>query len=127
MQRASFVCALLLCVLPFSASCATIVARGPDRVPIDSTPPGASVFLDGRPIGITPLKASIDRDDAGVLRLELAGHQAQTMSVAKVFNGWFVGNVLIGGLIGMAIDLIAGNVTKWSTEPVHVQMQPIGA
>jgi hypothetical protein len=120
-------CVLLSCILAFSGSCATIVARGPDRVPIESTPPGASVFLDGRPLGITPLKASIDRDDAGVLRLELAGHEAQTMNVERVFNGWFVGNVVFGGLIGMAIDLIAGNVTKWSTDKVHVQLQPAKA
>jgi hypothetical protein len=108
-------------------SCATIVARGPDRVPIDSDPPGAHVVLNGRQVGVTPMAAVVDRDQGAEIRIELAGYQPLTVSVDKVFNGWFVGNIVFGGLIGMIVDIATGNVTKYSEKPVHVKLVPVGS
>lgn len=47
------------------------------------------------------------------------------MTQDKVFNGWFLGNILIGGLIGIIIDVATSNVTKHSTDPVMVVLRPI--
>ena len=47
------------------------------RVNITTTPPGASVLLDGKQIGTTPLSGTRVAAGAHEVRLELAGHQAK--------------------------------------------------
>jgi hypothetical protein len=69
----------------------------------------------------------VDRDQGAEIRIELAGYQPLTVSVDKVFNGWFVGNIVFGGLIGMIVDIATGNVTKYSEKPVHVKLVPVGS
>lgn len=117
--------ALALCVpLLFAPGCATIVASGPDLVPVSSTPDGATVTLDGIPVGRTPMTVAFERDCDGVLRLDKPGYQVLTIDRDKVLNGWFLGNVLIGGLIGITIDLCTSNQGKYSTKPILVTLVP---
>lgn len=112
-----------------SIGCASIVAGGPDLVPVNSTPPGASVSRDGIPMGKTPLLVPFDRSCEGVLVFELEGFETLTLDVDKVLNGWFVGNLLWfplwpGVPIGMIVDLCTSNQGKYSTAPIHVQLKP---
>ena len=43
-------------------------------VQVQSAPQGASVSLDGRKVGVTPLKLSLPRPARGILKLEAADH-----------------------------------------------------
>jgi hypothetical protein len=53
---------------------------------VESRPPGATVFMDGRAVGRTPLNVpDVKAGDHGV-RLELAGHRQWTTSI-KVVGG----------------------------------------
>jgi hypothetical protein len=112
--------------LPLCA-CATIVASGPDLIPVDTSPEGARVLLDGQPIGVTPTAISFARKCEGVLTLELDGFQPKVVDVDKVVNGWFFGNILIGGPIGIAVDLIASNQGKYPDGAIFVEMVPVPA
>lgn len=107
------------------SGCATIVASGPDLVPISSKPPGAMVYVDGVPVGVTPVTVPLKRSGSGQIRIELEGYEPVFVTQDKVFNGWFLGNILIGGLIGIIIDVATSNVTKHSTDPVMVVLRPI--
>lgn len=107
------------------SGCATIVASGPDLVPISSKPPGAMVYVDGVPVGVTPVTVPLKRSGSGRIRIELEGYEPVFVTQDKVFNGWFLGNILIGGLIGIIIDVATSNVTKHSTDPVMVVLRPI--
>ena len=118
--------ALLLC------SCATIVAPGPDMVPVSSDPPGASVYVGSNPhpVATTPATLTLARtagEFAGLgrgwavrLRLEHDGCHPQEVLIDDVPNGWFVGNILFGGIIGLMVDAAASNTTKWPEAPLHV-------
>lgn len=107
------------------SGCATIVASGPDLVPISSKPPGAMVYVDGVPVGVTPVTIPLKRSGSGRIRIELEGYEPVFVTQDKVFNGWFLGNILIGGLIGIIVDVATSNVTKHSTDPVMVVLRPI--
>jgi len=114
-------------VLP-SVGCASIVAGGPDLVPVNSKPSGAEVKLDGVPIGKTPLLAPFDRTCEGVLTFELEGYEKKTVDVDKVPNGWFFGNFLWAPIwpvvpVGMIVDLCASNQGKYSTTPIYVELK----
>jgi serine/threonine-protein kinase len=51
---------------------------------IDSRPPGAHVFVDGKPAGTTPLEMSSVDAGSHVLRLEMDGYQRWTSAVRVV-------------------------------------------
>jgi hypothetical protein len=106
------------------AGCATIVAGGPDVVLVSSKPDGATVTLDGYPVGHTPCQVSVKRDSEGVFGFELPGYQKTLVDRDKVLNGWFLGNLLIGGPIGIGVDLITHDQGKYSTDPLFVELTP---
>jgi hypothetical protein len=43
------------------SGCATIVAGGPDTIPINTNPPGAYVYLNGQVVGQTPMVLELGR------------------------------------------------------------------
>ena len=82
----------LAAVLAVAGASVGIVARRPAapveaaakvRVQIDSTPPGATVAIDGRRLGVTPFTGELDRRDARAeLELSLPGYQTAKRTVA---------------------------------------------
>jgi hypothetical protein len=63
-------------ILPFTA--VPFLLPRDTQVTIVSTPPGATVLLDGQARGNTPLALSLPRPLQGALHVELAGYVAQT-------------------------------------------------
>ena len=53
--------AALAAMCCLATGCATIVAGGPDQVPVRTNPSGAYVYLDGQVVGRTPLVLTLDR------------------------------------------------------------------
>ena len=106
--------------------CATIVAPGPDRIPVNTNPPGAKIFLDGRLVGTSPMQLAVDRKDEAQVRVELDGYEPVTIDRDKELNAWFIGNLLIGGLIGVTIDLITSNQGKYAETPIYLVLSPKG-
>jgi len=106
--------------------CATILQPGPDRIPVDSVPKkGAKVYLDGQLVGVTPTTVSVPRKSDCVIRIELEGYEPIVIDRDKKLNGWFLGNILLGGLIGMTIDLIAHNQGGYSEEPIVIELKAV--
>lgn len=104
------------------SGCATICQSGPDHIPVDSNPQGAGVYLDGQLMGTTPMVLNVPRDSDGHIRIEKVGYAPYMVDRNKVVAGWVFGNILIGGLIGLSVDLITHNQGKYPEDPVYVQM-----
>lgn len=117
------ICIALITIFVFSG-CATILAGGPDMVVVNSNPQGATIILDGVPVGVTPATISFSRSCEGVVVLEKPGYQNTRLDVDKVVNGWVFGNLIIGGLIGLGVDLATSNQGKYSTSPIFLSMPP---
>ncbi|HEX4420471.1 MAG TPA: PEGA domain-containing protein [Kofleriaceae bacterium] len=115
-----------LVVLLFSG-CATLFAGGPDHVPVSTNPPGATVFVDGVPVGQTPMLLTLDRQhNTGTIRLELPGFAPITLLRDQGINGWFWANLCVGAW-PMIIDLITGDDKAFDDTPIAVGMTPMGA
>jgi hypothetical protein len=96
-------------------SCASIVSHSTWPVSISSNPPGAKITItndkNGKPIhvGETPATISL-KSGAGFFttaryRIEYSkpGYVPATSYLSSTLNGWYLGNILFGGLIGILI------------------------
>lgn len=112
---------LLLLALLALSGCATLVAGGPDHVHVATNPAGATVFVDNAAVGKAPTTVTLDRAKPKVeIRLELAGFAPVTVTRGKSVNGWLLGNVFLGGLIGLLVDIAVNNGEKFDDEPIAV-------
>ena len=91
-------CALIaVCVL--SSACATAINGTTQRVAVASDPPGAQVYVNDAPVGVTPAFVDVPRRDRDLeLRLEKDGYEPARLALEREFSGWSWGNVLFAGV-----------------------------
>lgn len=96
-------------------SCATIVSGSSQRVAVDTSPEGADcrVSQGGVPVGEvqrTPGAVLVQRG-AGMVQVSCAkpGYQAAQQADTSNINAWVFGNLVIGGLVGVVVDLATGS------------------
>ncbi len=53
----------------------------------------------------------------------MEGYEPIEIDRDKNLNGWFIGNLLIGGVIGIAVDLITRNQGGYSEDDVFVELK----
>jgi PEGA domain len=119
-----------LCVFSLTVSnvgCATLFTGGrPNQtVSFKSTPPGANVYVNNQLIGQTPIREGLARDTDHLIRIELAGYPKYEKQIKTGFNGWVLGNLVIGGLIGICIDLISGSTDSLNPASIHVNFEQL--
>jgi hypothetical protein len=108
-------------------SCATIMHQTRQDVGIASIPTGASVTINNKPYGKTPLVADLKRKDNHIVKVELPGYEAFEVTITHKVSGWIWGNIAFGGLIGLAIDAITGGMYKLTPDQVVAQLQKQGS
>jgi len=104
------------------SSCATIVSGSKQIVRFSSNPSTASVFIDEVEVGKTPFEIKLARISSHSVVLKLDGYQTYQTRLTKSFNGWYIGNILIGGIIGLIIDPITGAMYNLTPDQVDAQM-----
>ena len=122
----------LLALALTSMSCATIVNGSKQTVDFTSQPTGAKVFINGKEYGTTPTSVSLNRNAnmPGVtsgqkqyeVKIELEGYHPYEIKVKREFNSWFLGNIILGGLVGIVIDAATGSMYKLSPDQVIAQL-----
>jgi len=102
-----------------AVGCATIMNGTTQDVGITTTPSGAEVAIDNVSYGMTPLIAKLSRKDNHWIRIEMHGYHRFDATLTKSTSGWVWGNIIFGGLIGLAIDAISGGLYKLSPDQVN--------
>ena len=105
-----------------TSSCATIVSGSKQNVKFSSTPAAATIIIDNVEVGKTPFEIKLARKSEHTVMLKLEGYQTYQTKLTKKFNGWYIGNILIGGIIGLIIDPITGAMYNLSPDEVNAQM-----
>lgn len=118
MKRKTFIYAALFLVTIGCTNCATIIRGSKQQVIILSEPKKANIEIDGSDAGQTPLVARLERRKTHVVKISLDGYAPYEMTLNKKLNGWIFGNILFGGLIGIAVDIATGSM--YSLRPKDV-------
>ena len=126
MKNKSLVASVIIAL--FLTGCASIVGQSVFPVIINSNPSGANVKVTdekGMDIfnGITPTTVTLSAGESYFhaktynLTFSKEGYAEQHAQVKAEISGWYFGNILFGGLIGMLIvDPITGKMWKLPTQ-----------
>jgi hypothetical protein len=124
-----FAVLVLACGMFMVSGCASVVSGMHQNVQITSQPDAASVKVEQLHMtnniviweGKTPAEVKLSRRGSYLVTVSQPGYQNAQISVAdNGLNGWVFGNILIGGLIGVTIDLISGAVNHLEPGTIHV-------
>ncbi|SEA19720.1 hypothetical protein [Microbulbifer marinus] len=121
-----------------ATGCASILSDSSYPVTINSTPSGANFSVVNEAgldvhTGVTPDTITLAASDgffssaSYTVKYQMAGYNEQSFQLTAGMDGWYIGNILFGGLIGMLIvDPATGAMWKLP-ESANVTLQPATA
>lgn len=105
--------------------CATIVhGGGKQRMTIDSDPTDATATIDGTTKLQTPASIKLKRNKDHTIVFEKPGYEIAQTLIHHEISGWVFGNILIGGLIGVAVDFGSGGAYKLDPDSTMMTLTP---
>ncbi|MBY6190758.1 hypothetical protein [Microbulbifer agarilyticus] len=120
------------------SGCASILSDSNYPVTINSNPAGANFVVVNEAgfdvhTGVTPDTITLSASDgffssaSYVVKFQMAGFEEQSFQLSAGMDGWYIGNILFGGLIGMLIvDPATGAMWKLP-ESANVSLAPVTA
>ena len=120
----------------FAGGCASIVHSGNRSININTEPVGAKATMskpDGTVVSVqtTPCTFSLDprrgyfKGQSYTLKLEHTGYKPTEVELHPELSGWYFGNIIFGGLIGLVIvDPLTGSM--WNIAPNKID-QPLSS
>lgn len=112
-----------------TASCATITRGTTDQVQINSNPPEAQARTSMGFSCTTPCTLQTGRKDEFTVIISKPGYHTTEIPVRTQIAGagaaGFAGNILLGGVIGMASDAATGATLEHFPNPVTVSLVPL--
>lgn len=126
--------AVSLIVSFFMPSCATIMGKSSYPISMNSNPQGAEIIIKNKKgeevyRGTTPASAKLPASskymsgETYAITLKYPGYKDHTSYVYSTINGWYFGNILLGGLIGMLIvDPLTGAMYKLDDGQVNATL-----
>lgn len=130
----------LVALCAMLGGCASATRGWHEQITLASTPSGATATMDGlmgtsadQPTKsascTTPCSIQVNRNDNLTVKFEKEGFEPQVVALSKEVAGTgaagFAGNILLGGLVGMAVDAASGASMDHKPNPVTVTLQPI--
>ncbi len=118
----------LLCM----GSCASIIHGSMQEVDFSSQPSGATISIDGQEVGKTPKtielrrkgreKGDKSKKNSYEVKIALDGYYPYEIKIKRDMDGWFLGNIIFGGVIGIIIDASNGSMYKLTPDQIIAQM-----
>lgn len=111
------------------SGCASIVSKSNWPVTVQSSPSGAKCIIskgEGVDVhsGETPMTVTLKASDGFfssakyIVNCIKEGHQKSTSELSAHLNGWYAGNIVFGGLIGLLI-VDPGTGAMWRLDETH--------
>ncbi len=104
-------------------SCATIMHGTTQKIGVSSSPTGATVSVDNKLVGSTPLFTELKRGDDHIVTIEMKGFEKTQLTLTKSVSGWVWGNIVFGGIIGLAVDAMTGGLYSLSPKQLHAELR----
>jgi hypothetical protein len=119
---------MALSVIVIAVGCASIMKGTKQTVSVSSSPSAATVKIKttGGVLvfeGVTPATTSLPKNKEYLATISLEGYKDATSSISKEgIEGWFWGNLICGGIIGIVIDLTNGAMNSLGPDQIHVEL-----
>ncbi|WP_298610051.1 PEGA domain-containing protein [uncultured Thiothrix sp.] len=108
--------------------CATVTRGSTEALVIESEPSGAQVQLSNGMKGTTPTSFKVKRKNDLTVTVSKPGYETASINVTSQMAGSggaaMAGNVLVGGIIGMAVDASSGATKELKPNPVKITLNP---
>jgi len=124
---------LLASIIVGSLGCASIVSKSNWPIYVRSTPEQADVTItdvkEGKKIfqGKTPTTVTLSSKQGYfsgkyyTVDITKEGFETRTVQITSPLNGWYIGNIIFGGLIGILIvDPLTG--AMWTLSPKEIDV-----
>lgn len=120
---------VILSLANYVSGCSTIISSKFQSVTFQSTPPGATVNINGLPIGLTPFTTLIEKKNAQTLTINKVGYKTYTTSMETSIDPWFWGNIIFGvaGIYGFTTDGFTGAMHEYAPSQFLVTIEPEGS
>ncbi len=109
--------------------CASVTRGTTEQVQISSEPAGADIRTSMGQVCVSPCTLQFNRKDEFSVTASKPGyHSAQMQVGTRVAAGGaagFAGNVLVGGVVGMAVDAATGATLEHYPNPVMLTLVPL--
>ncbi len=127
---------MALAIVVFAGGCALIISGRTATVQIDSNPSDAQVVIrdkHNREVLTTRTPATVElrRKDHFIwparylATIKKPGYKSATVPIDSTINPWILGNVVFGGVIGLAVDNTTGAAWKPRMASVERDLEPI--
>ena len=115
----------IVAVLPLLllTGCASLISGRYQRVSFESTPPGATVRVDGEPPITTPGNLILLRKTAHTADITLEGYQSERVTIEREISTGLAANVLVLDL-GVPVDFLIGGAYELDPSRVNVALRP---
>jgi hypothetical protein len=110
----------------FTSGCATIMHGSKQDIAVSSTPSGAAVSVDNQQMGVTPTTVNLTRKDKHVISIDAPGYKRYDLQLTRGTSGWVWGNLVFGGIPGLAVDAITGSLYKLSPDNINATLERSG-
>lgn len=97
-------------------SCATLMRKDTKQdVTFTTDPPKATVFVDGKNVGASPVTVSLETTESHTIKYELEGYPTVNYSVdGKILPKYIAGDIMLGaGVFGWIPALVDNHTNKW--------------
>ena len=109
------------------SGCATIMQGTTQSIGIGSVPTSAIVTINNVEKGRTPVVVELKRKEHHIVKIEMPGYLPYETTFTRSTSGWVWGNIVFGGLIGLAVDAMAGGMYKLTPTEIDAVLTKEGA
>ena len=122
---------LSIVIIGLTSGCASVTRGTTDSFVIKTNPPGAKASMSNGLVCTTPCSLELPRKHAFTVTIEKEGYQSIETEVVPVQAGagtaGMAGNVLLGGIIGMAVDAKTGAMKDLYPNPLEADLAEVGS
>jgi uncharacterized protein YceK len=113
----------LISISLIASGCATIFSGSNTGMRMESSPDGASVWVNGANAGTTPCKIELKKNQEYSIEVRKEGYQTRTTRITNsVGAGWIVLDVVFG-LVPVIVDAATGSWCGLSQDNINVVLE----